>query len=166
MAHIKEILNMYISSFQFSHSVVSNSLRPHEPQHARPPCPSPTPRVRPNPCPLSQWCHPTISSSVDPFSSCPQSKYIDIYKEPNDTQNSPCPTRKNKLTQISVLYTDLRNSVLDLFPHFMDDEMDVPGGQEADEAASCYFNWHHIKHILCALLFTSSSRTKLQAMIK
>ena len=49
------------------------TLRPHEPQHARPPCPSPTPRVHPNPCPLSQWCHPTISSSVVPFSFCPQS---------------------------------------------------------------------------------------------
>ena len=61
------------SSVQFSHSVVSNSLRPHEPQHARPPCPSPTPRVHPNPCPSSRWCHPTISSSVVPFSSCPQS---------------------------------------------------------------------------------------------
>ena len=60
-------------SVQFSRSVVSNSLRPHEPQHARPPCPSPTPRVHPNPCPSSPWCHPTISSSVVPFSSCPQS---------------------------------------------------------------------------------------------
>ena len=60
-------------SVQFSHSVVSDSLRPHEPQHARPPCPSPTPGVHPNPCPLSQWCHPTISSSVLPFCSCPQS---------------------------------------------------------------------------------------------
>ena len=49
------------------------SLRPHEPQHARPPCPSPTPQVYPNPCPLSRWCHPTISSFVVPFSSCPQS---------------------------------------------------------------------------------------------
>ena len=58
---------------QFSRSVVSNSLWPHEPQHARAPCPSPTPRVHPNPCPLCQWCHPTISSSVIPFSSCPQS---------------------------------------------------------------------------------------------
>ena len=58
---------------QFSCSVVSNSLRPHERQHARPSCPSPTPRVYPNPCPSSQWCHPTISSSVVPFSSCPQS---------------------------------------------------------------------------------------------
>ena len=61
------------SSVQFSHSVMSNSLRPHEPQHARPPCPSPTPGVHPNPCPLCRWSHPTISSSVVPFSSCPQS---------------------------------------------------------------------------------------------
>ena len=60
------------SSVPFSLSVVSDSLRPHEPQHTRPPCPSPTPRVYPNPCPLSQWYHPTISTSVVPFSSCPQ----------------------------------------------------------------------------------------------
>ena len=53
---------------QFSHSVMSDSLRPHELQHARPPCPSPTPGVYPNSCPLSQWCHPSISSSVIPFS--------------------------------------------------------------------------------------------------
>ena len=52
---------------------MSDSLRPHELQHARPPCPSPTPEVYPNSCPLSQWCHPTIPSSVVPFSSCPQS---------------------------------------------------------------------------------------------
>ena len=58
---------------QFSCSVVSDSLQPHEPQYARPPCPSPTPRVHSNPCPSSPWCHPTISSSVVPFSSCPQS---------------------------------------------------------------------------------------------
>ena len=64
-------LSLY--SVQFSCSVVSDSLRPHEPQHARPPCPSPTPGVYPNPCPLSRWCHPTTSSSVIPFSSCPQS---------------------------------------------------------------------------------------------
>ena len=61
------------SSFQFSHSVVSNSLWPHESQHARPPCPSPTPGVYSNLCPLNQWCHPTISSSVIPFSSLLQS---------------------------------------------------------------------------------------------
>ena len=61
------------SSVQFSLSVTSNSLRPHGPQHTRPPCLSPTPGVHPNPCPLSWWCHPTISSSVIPFSSSPQS---------------------------------------------------------------------------------------------
>ena len=65
----KQDFNM---SLQFSRSVVSDSLRPHEPQHTRPPCPSPTPRVFPNPCPLSRWCHPAISSSVVPF-SCAQS---------------------------------------------------------------------------------------------
>ena len=59
-------------SVQFSHSVLSDSLWPHEPQHTRPPCPSLTPGVYPNPCPSSGWCHPTISSSVVPF-SCPQS---------------------------------------------------------------------------------------------
>ena len=61
-----------ILSVQFSRSVVSDSLRPHGLQHARPPCPSPTPGAHPNPCPLSRWCHPTISSSVVPFSACPQ----------------------------------------------------------------------------------------------
>ena len=61
-----------VFSVQFSCSVVSDSLRLHEPQHARPPCPSPTPRVHSNPCPLSRWCHPTISFSVIPF-SCPHS---------------------------------------------------------------------------------------------
>ena len=54
-------------------SVVSDSLQPHESQHARPPCPSPTPGVHPDSCPSSQWCHPAISSSVVPFSSCLQS---------------------------------------------------------------------------------------------
>ena len=75
MNKIKNILNKYyqIRSDQISHSVVSNSLRPHESQYARPPCPSPTPRVHSDSCPSSQWCHPTISSSVIPFSSCPQS---------------------------------------------------------------------------------------------
>ena len=61
------------SSGQFSHSVVSSSLWPHGLPHDRPPCPSPTPRVYSNSCPLNRWCHPTISSSVVPFSSCLQS---------------------------------------------------------------------------------------------
>ena len=62
-----------VTSVQFSCSVVSNFLQPHGLQHDSPPCPLPTPRVYPNSCPLSQWCHPTISSSVVPFSSCLQS---------------------------------------------------------------------------------------------
>ena len=63
---------LLISSVQFSHSVVSDSLRPHESEHARPPCPSSTPRRHSDSRPLSQWCHPAISSSVAPFSCCPQ----------------------------------------------------------------------------------------------
>ena len=78
-SHLKtskaRLLYSYLEpSVQFSRSVVSNSLRPHESQHARPPCPSPTPRVHSNSRPSSQWCHPAIiSSSVIPFSSCLQS---------------------------------------------------------------------------------------------
>ena len=67
-------ITMYaFSSVQFSRSVVSDSLPLHESQHTRPPCPSPTPRVHSNSRPSSRWCHPAISSSVVPFSSCPQS---------------------------------------------------------------------------------------------
>ena len=69
----KLYFTFWTGSVQFSRSVMSNSLPPHEPQHTRPPCPSPTPGAYPNSCPLSWWCHPTISSSVVPFSSCPQS---------------------------------------------------------------------------------------------
>ena len=64
---------LLVCSVQFTRSFMSDSLQPHELQHARPPCPSPTPRVHPNSYPLSWWCHPTISSSVVPFVSCPQS---------------------------------------------------------------------------------------------
>ena len=70
-AFIKSVL--IIHSVQFRHSVVSNSLQPHGRQHTRLPCPSPTPGAYSNSCPSSRWCHPTISSSVIPFSSCPQS---------------------------------------------------------------------------------------------
>ena len=69
----QRLFSSTISSVQFSHSVVSNSLRPHELQHTRPLCPSQTPGVYSNSCPSSRWCHPAISSSVIPFSSCPQS---------------------------------------------------------------------------------------------
>ena len=67
------VVNPKECSVQFSCSVMSDSLRPHESQHARPPCPSPTPGVHSDSCPSSQWCHPAISSSAIPFSSCPQS---------------------------------------------------------------------------------------------
>ena len=68
-----EAPSVQFHSVQFSHSVMCDSLWPHESQHTRPPCPSPTPGVYPNSCPLSRWCHLTISSSVVPFSSCLQS---------------------------------------------------------------------------------------------
>ena len=70
---VKELKSHQFSSVQFSRSVVSDSLQPHESQHARPPCPSSTPGVHSDSRPLNQWCHPAISSSVVPFSSCPQS---------------------------------------------------------------------------------------------
>ena len=71
--YLNSFSSVQFSSVQSSLLVVFNSLQLHELQHARPPCPSPTPRVHPDPCPSSRWCHPTISSSVIPFSSCPQS---------------------------------------------------------------------------------------------
>ena len=72
-SYLQKWKHLWTLSVQFSRSVVSNSLWPHESQHARPPCPSQTPGVYSNSCPLTRWCHSTISSSVIPFSSCPQS---------------------------------------------------------------------------------------------
>ena len=74
MSELERKKNLYLVQFsRFRHSVVSESLGPHKSQHARPPCPSPTPGVHSDSHPSSQWCHPAISSSVIPFSSCPQS---------------------------------------------------------------------------------------------
>ena len=73
MVFRRPLWELQFSSVHFSLSVVSNSLQPHESQHARPPCPSPTPGVHSDSCPSSQWYHPAISSSVVPFFSCPQS---------------------------------------------------------------------------------------------
>ena len=99
------------SSIQFSSSVMSDSLQPHEPQHARPPCPSPTPRVYSDSCPLSRWCHPTISSSGIPISSCPKlclkrkllaiQFAIQIYQQKNDSSS----TMKNHNNTVSHTYT-------------------------------------------------------------
>ena len=74
-----QLSSFHFSSVHFSCSVVSNSLRPHELQHARPPYPSPTPGIHPNSCPSNLWCHPAISSSVVPFSSCPQSLPASVF---------------------------------------------------------------------------------------
>ena len=74
-----ERMNLIFSSVQFSRSVVSKSLRPHELHHAGPPCPSPTLGVHSDSRPSSQWCHPAISSSVIPFSSCPQSLPASVF---------------------------------------------------------------------------------------
>ena len=76
---LNNAFNTSIRSVQFSHSVVSDSLQSHESQHARPPCPSPTPRVHSDSCPSSQWCHPAISSSVIPFSFFPQSLPASVF---------------------------------------------------------------------------------------
>ena len=76
---VMDYVHAQFSSVQVSHSVVSDYLRPHESQHARPPCPSPTPGVHTDSCPSSQWCHPAISSSVVPFSSCPQSLPASVF---------------------------------------------------------------------------------------
>ena len=73
MYHSFPLFTLLCCSVQFSCSVVPDSLRPHESQHTRPPCPSPSPGAYSNSCPPSRWCHPAISSSVVPFSSCPQS---------------------------------------------------------------------------------------------
>ena len=84
-------LKHIIRSDQISHSVVSDSLRPHESQHARPPCPSPTHGVHSDSCPSSQWCHPAISSSVIPFSSCPNpSQHQSLFQWVNSSHEVDC----------------------------------------------------------------------------
>ena len=88
-------------SVQFSRSVMFDSLRPHESQHTRPPCPLPTPRIYSNSCPLSRWCHPAISSSVVPFSSCPPEftqthvHWVDDAIQPSHLLSSPSPPALN-----------------------------------------------------------------------
>ena len=99
------------NSVQFSCSVMSNSLRPHEPQHARPPCPSPTPGVYPNSCPSSRWCHPTISSSVDPFSS-----YLQSFLSPGYFQMSQLFTLGSQSIGVSASLLILPMNIQDWFP--------------------------------------------------
>ena len=98
-------------SDQISRSVVSDSLRPHESQHARPPCPSPTPGVYQNPCPSNLWYHPTISSSVIPFSSCPQS-----FPASGSSPKSQHFTSGGQSTGASVSASVLPMNIQDWFP--------------------------------------------------
>ena len=99
------------SSVQFSHSVLSDSLRPHESQHARPPCPSPTPRVHANSRPSNRWCHPAISSSVVPFSSCPRSLPVS-----ESFPMSQLFTWGGQSTGVSALASFLPKNIQDWFP--------------------------------------------------
>ena len=98
-------------SLQFSHSVVSDSLQSHELQHVRPPCPSPTPRVYPNSCPLSQWCRPTISSSVIPIASRLQS-----FPASESFPMSWFFTSGGQSTGVSALASVLPMNIQDWFP--------------------------------------------------
>ena len=100
-----------LSSVQFSHSVVSDSLRPHGLQHTSPPCPLPTPEVYPNSCPLSGWCHPTISSSVIPLSSCLQS-----FPASGSFQMSQFLTSGGQSTGVSASASDLPMNIQDWSP--------------------------------------------------
>ena len=101
----------WAKSVQFSCSVVSDSLRPHGLQHARPPCPSPTPRVYSNSCPLSRWCHPVISSSVIPFSSCLQS-----FPTPESFQKSQFFASGGRSIGVSASASLLPMNIQDWFP--------------------------------------------------
>ena len=99
-----------ISSVQFSHSVMSDSLQPHGLQHAKLPCPSPTPRVHSNPCPLSWWCHPTISSSAIPF--C----HLQSLPASGSFPMSQFFTSGGQSIRVSVLASILPMSIQDWFP--------------------------------------------------
>ena len=102
---------MVLSASQFSRSVVFNSLRPHGLQHAGPPCPSPTPRVYSNSCPLSWWCHPTISSSVIPFSSC-----LQFFPASGSFQKSQLVASRGQSTGASASTSVLTMNIQDWFP--------------------------------------------------
>ena len=102
---------IYSCMYQFSCSVMSDSLWPHGLQYARAPCPSPTPGVHPNPCPLSQWCHPAISSSVIPFSSRPQS-----FPAPGSFQMSQLFASGGQSTGVSASTSVLPMNAQDWFP--------------------------------------------------
>ena len=135
MLNTFNVVRIVFSSVRFSRSVMSNSLRPHESQRTRPPCPSPTPGVYPHSCPSSQWCHPAISSSVIPFSSCPQSLPASVFSSesvfsaggeniavsastsvfPVNTQDwSPCSPRDSQESSPTPQFKSINSSALSL----------------------------------------------------
>ena len=109
--NLKKQNQPFISSVQFSRSVMSDSLRPHGLQHARPPCPSPTPGVCPNSCPLSRWCHPTISSSVVPFSF-----HLQSFPGSGSFQISQLFTSDGQSLGVSASTSVLQMNIQDWFP--------------------------------------------------
>ena len=102
---------MYFPYVQFSHSVMSNSLGPHEPQHARPCCPSPTPGAYSNSHPLNRWCHPTISSSEIPFSS-----HLQSFPASESFQMSQFFTSGDQSIRVTALASVLPMNIQDWFP--------------------------------------------------
>ena len=111
LKNLHTVLEMAISSVQFSHSIISDSLQPHGLQHARLLCPSPTPRVYSSSCPLSRWCHPTILSSVIPFSFCLQS-----FPVSGSFQMSQFFASDGQSIEVSVSESVLPMNIQDWFP--------------------------------------------------
>ena len=109
--YLSACLLLLITSVQFSCSVVSDSLRPHGLQHARPPCPSPIPRVYSNSSPMSQWCHPTISSFVIPFSS-----HLQSFPAPGSFLMGQFFASGGQTTGVSVSISVLQMNIQDWFP--------------------------------------------------
>ena len=149
---------LYFSSVQFSRSVVSSSLQPHEPQHARPPCPSPTPGVHPNPCPLCRWCHPTISASVIPFSSGPQSFPASGYFQMN--QLSASVYFKNCHTHFCYLHSIFKKRAAS--PHWRGDILLEVTNIEAYVLLACACTLTHFSCVwLCVTLLTLAHQAPL-----
>ena len=106
-----QLRDWHFSSVRFSPSIMSDSLQPHRLQHARPPCPSPTPRVYSNSCPLNWWCHPTISSSVIPFSS-----HLQSFPASGSFQMSQFFASDGQSIGASASASDLPMNIQDWFP--------------------------------------------------
>ena len=135
------------SSVQFHRSVMSDSLWPHESQHARPPCPSPTPGVHSNSCPSSRWCHPAISSTVVPFSSCPQSL----------PASGSFPISQPLFKNIPLTF-----SFLTPYGQVKPTQSAQHSGEHINSAQKTLMNWW-INYLICSLKFPGGSDGKESA---